>query len=171
MWWHRDLFEVEVKNLEFIKIHYVIMSEWKWFRKQREDLRWMEEWLEELFHRNLDEVPILTPIICDFGNRVTFGKNVWIGMNVSIWPGVTIGDYAVVAAGAVVTKDVEDYTVVAGVPSKVIKYLDQNKQKEWKRLRMHVVVVIMYISYDWRKWSYHMKYDAIRPTVWAKNFV
>ena len=141
------------------------------------------QYLEELFGRKLDDVRILTPFICDFGNRVTFGKgvfinhsailsasggiefedgcmaapglriatinhdmnerhtiytygkvtvkqNAWIGMNVTICPGVTIGKYAVVGAGAVVTKDVLDYAVVAGVPAKVIKMLDPNDQKE-----------------------------------------
>jgi acetyltransferase-like isoleucine patch superfamily enzyme len=139
--------------------------------------------LEELFGRKLDDVRILTPFICDFGNRVKFGKNVfinhsailsasggiefgdgvciapglriatinhdfnerhtkytygkvsikknaWLGMNVTVCPGVTIGEYAVVAAGAVVTKDVPDFAVVGGVPAKVIKMLDPSEQKE-----------------------------------------
>ena len=51
-------------------------------------------------------------------------------MNVTICPGVTIGEYSVVAAGAVVTKDVPPYAVVGGVPAKVIRYLDPNEQKE-----------------------------------------
>ena len=50
-------------------------------------------------------------------------RNVWIGANATILPGVTIGENAVVAAGAVVSKDVPDNTVVAGVPAKVIKRL------------------------------------------------
>lgn len=140
-------------------------------------------YLEELFQRKLDDVRILTPFICDFGNRVTFGKgvfinhsailsasggiefqdgvsvapgvriatinhdfnnrhtiytygkvvikkNAWIGMNATICPGVTIGKNSVVAAGAVVTKDVPDNAVVGGVPAKVIKMLDPNEQKE-----------------------------------------
>ncbi len=139
--------------------------------------------LEELFGRNLDDVRILTPFICDFGNRVKFGKgvfinhsatlsasggiefedgvmaapglkiatinhdmyerhtkytygkvhvkrNAWLGLNVTICPGVTIGENAVVGAGAVVTKDVPDNAVVGGVPAKVIKYLDSALQKE-----------------------------------------
>ena len=45
-------------------------------------------------------------------------------------PGVTIGEYAVVAAGAVVTKDVPDYAIVGGVPAKVIRYQDPSEQKE-----------------------------------------
>lgn len=141
------------------------------------------EYLEELFGRKLDDVRILTPFICDFGNRVKFGKgvfinhsailsasggiefedgvsvapgcriatinhdfnerhtkytygkvtikkNAWIGMNVTVCPGVTIGKYAVVAAGAVVTKDVPDYAVVGGVPAKVIKMQNPDDQKE-----------------------------------------
>ena len=139
--------------------------------------------LEELFSTSLDDVRILTPFQCDFGNRVKFGKNVfinhsailsssggiefedgvmcapglniatinhdmyqrhsiytygkvtikknaWIGLNVTICPGVTIGQYAVVAAGSVVTKDVPDHCVVAGVPAKIIKHLDPQAQKE-----------------------------------------
>ena len=54
----------------------------------------------------------------------------WLGMNVTICPGVTIGAYAVVAAGAVVTKDMPDYAVVGGVPAKVIRMLDPAEQKE-----------------------------------------
>ena len=52
---------------------------------------------------------------------VVIGNDVWIGANVVVLPGVTIGSHCVVAAGAVVTKDVPDHTLVAGVPAKVIK--------------------------------------------------
>lgn len=139
--------------------------------------------LEELFGQSLSDVRILTPFICDFGNRVKFGKNVfinhsailsasggiefedgvslapgcriatinhdfnnrhtiytygkvvikknaWLGMNVTICPGVTIGKYAVVAAGAVVTKDIPDYAVAGGVPAKVIKMQNPDEQNE-----------------------------------------
>lgn len=49
------------------------------------------------------------------------GNDVWIGGNVTILPGITIGNNVVVAAGAVVTKDVPDNCVVGGVPAKKIK--------------------------------------------------
>lgn len=52
---------------------------------------------------------------------VTIGDDVWIGTNAVILPGVTIGRHVVVAAGAVVTKDVPDHSLVAGVPAKVVK--------------------------------------------------
>lgn len=57
-------------------------------------------------------------------NPVVIGDDVWIGANSVILPGVTIGRHAVVAAGAVVTKDVPDNCVVAGVPARVIKQLE-----------------------------------------------
>ena len=61
---------------------------------------------------------------------MTVKKNAWLSLNVTICPGVTVGKYAVVAAGAVVTKDVPDYAVVGGVPAKVIRYLDPNEMKD-----------------------------------------
>ncbi len=141
------------------------------------------KYLEELFGRDLSDVRILTPFICDFGNRIKFGKgvfinhsailsasggiefedgvmiapgvriatinhdmnnrhtiytygkvtikkNAWLGMNVTICPGVTVGKYAVVGAGAVVTKDVPDYAVVGGVPAKVIRMQNPSEQQE-----------------------------------------
>lgn len=54
---------------------------------------------------------------------VVIGDDVWIGANCTILPGVTIGHNTVVAAGAVVTKDISDNCVAAGVPAKVIKRL------------------------------------------------
>ena len=56
---------------------------------------------------------------------VVIGDDVWIGANAVILPGVTIGSHCVVAAGAVVTKDVPDNTLVGGVPAKVIKKLSE----------------------------------------------
>ena len=55
---------------------------------------------------------------------IVLGRNVWVGSNATILPGVTIGDNAVVGAGAVVTKDVEANTIVGGVPAKLIKRIE-----------------------------------------------
>ena len=55
--------------------------------------------------------------------KVTLGRNVWVGAHATILPGVTIGDNSVVAAGAVVTKDVPANCVAAGVPARVVKRL------------------------------------------------
>ena len=53
---------------------------------------------------------------------VRIGNDVWIGQNVVIQQGVSIGDGAIVAAGSVVTRDVAPYTIVAGVPAKILRY-------------------------------------------------
>ncbi len=59
------------------------------------------------------------------GFPVNIGNDVWIGGKVSIMPGVTIGNNVVVAAGAVVTKNVPDNSLVGGVPAKIIKQLSE----------------------------------------------
>lgn len=56
---------------------------------------------------------------------VIIGKNVWIGDKATILPGVTIGDGAVIAANAVVTKSVQPYSIVAGTPAQIVKRRDQ----------------------------------------------
>lgn len=61
------------------------------------------------------------PLYNRFNNECVIGNDVWLAANSTICRGVTIGDGAVVAAGAVVTKDVAPYTIVAGVPAKPIK--------------------------------------------------
>jgi len=55
-------------------------------------------------------------------NFVEIEEDVWIGCGAKILPGVRIGIGSIIAAGAVVSKDVSPYSVVAGVPAKVIKY-------------------------------------------------
>ncbi|WP_244666174.1 sugar O-acetyltransferase [Lactobacillus nasalidis] len=68
----------------------------------------------------------------DFDNRmimrckpVTIKKNAWIGASVTIMPGVTIGENAVIGGGAVVTKDIPDNAIAAGVPAKVIRMVEK----------------------------------------------
>lgn len=53
--------------------------------------------------------------------KVDIGNDVWIGANVIILEGVKIGDGAIIAAGAVVTKDIPSYAIVGGIPAKIIK--------------------------------------------------
>ncbi len=53
---------------------------------------------------------------------VNIGDDVWLGRNVIVLPGVTIGDGAIIGAGAVVTKDIPPYAIVAGTPAKLIKF-------------------------------------------------
>ncbi len=61
------------------------------------------------------------PISGDLHSPVIIGQDVWIGANCVITPGVTIGEGAVVAAGSVVTKDIQKNSIVGGVPAKFIK--------------------------------------------------
>ena len=68
--------------------------------------------------------PQSRPPCCRLRPRCLMEKNVWIGSHATILSGVTIGENAIVAAGAVVTKDVPAGTVVGGLPAKVIRRLE-----------------------------------------------
>ncbi|MCI8557447.1 MAG: sugar O-acetyltransferase [Lachnospiraceae bacterium] len=61
---------------------------------------------------------------------ITIGTHVWIGSNATILPRVTLGDWAVVAAGAVVTQDVPPGAVVGGVPAKILKVIPEKSLQE-----------------------------------------
>jgi len=63
---------------------------------------------------------------------VIIKNDVWVGTGCVIMPGITIGNGAIIGAGSVVTKDVPDYAIVAGVPAKIIKF--RFKDKIIKRL-------------------------------------
>ena len=56
---------------------------------------------------------------------IIIGNHVWIGSNATVVPGVTIGEWSVVAAGAVVTKDVPPFTVVGGLPARILKNVEK----------------------------------------------
>ena len=56
------------------------------------------------------------------------GNDVWIGNNVNILDGITIGDGAIIATGAIVTKDVEAYSIVGGIPAKLISHRFSQKE-------------------------------------------
>jgi len=68
------------------------------------------------------DVPFVERQLCSKG-PVVIGDNVWIGEGACILPGVTVGGGSIVAANAVVTHDVPPYSIVAGVPARVIKQL------------------------------------------------
>lgn len=63
---------------------------------------------------------------CLLVKPVVIRRNAWIGAGTIILPGVTVGENAVVAAGAIVTKDVADNVIVAGVPAKVIRTIHKD---------------------------------------------
>lgn len=73
-------------------------------------------------HNIKKDVPIAYQGWSKSNNYVIINDDVWIGANSVILPGVTIGIGAVIGAGSVVTKDVPEYSVVAGNPAKIIKF-------------------------------------------------
>lgn len=77
--------------------------------------------------QQLKDSPISRPIVSK--GPIHIGKNVWIGEKATILPGVTIGDGAVIAANAVVNKDVPPYTLVAGVPAKILKKTNNSENQ------------------------------------------
>ena len=66
-------------------------------------------------------------------SEIVIGDGCWIGANVVITSGVKIGNYVVVAAGSVVTKDVPDYSIVAGNPARLLKQFNHATQ-QWDRV-------------------------------------
>lgn len=82
-----------------------------------------------LFRKYEDDLEITKPIV--------IGNDVYIGVRSIIMPGVTIGNNVIIAAGAVVTKDVPDNSVVGGVPARIIKTADEYFEKI-KRESLHL---------------------------------
>lgn len=96
-------------------------------------------------------------------NRPVFiGNDVWIGANVVILPGVTVGDGAILAAGAVITKDVEPYAIVGGVPAKLIRKRFDDKTIE------------IFLKIKWWDWPVEKIEENIelfyQPVVFCKKF-
>ncbi len=90
---------------------------------------------------------------------VIIGNDVWIGANVIILPGVHIGDGAVLAAGAVVTKDVDDYAIVGGVPAKVIRYRFDEEE------------VLKFREIQWWNWDIEKIMDNLELFYQPKKFL
>lgn len=96
-----------------------------------------EEVLESLSTNNESEVTYI-------------GNDVWIGINAIILDGVSIGNGAVVGAGAVITKNVPDYAIVVGIPGKIIGYrteVEKVDNKYWWELNDKVLVEAVLNSY------------------------
>lgn len=87
---------------------------------------------------------------------IRIGNDVWIGVGVTVMSGVTIGDGAVVAAHAVVTKNVEPYDVVGGVPAKIIK------------VRFPQAIVNQLLEIKWWNWP-DEKVQAAIPDILSRD--
>ena len=80
------------------------------------------DWVSTFPIRNYLGIPFPYDGMPTSKGEINIGHDVWIGTGVTILSGVTIGSGAIIAACSVVTKDIAPYSVVAGVPAKVIKY-------------------------------------------------
>ena len=76
--------------------------------------------------------------------NVRIGHDVWIGNNAIIMSGVTIGNGAIIAAGSIVTKNIEEYSIVAGVPARHLKY------------RFNENIIYEILKSEW--WNFDIKY-------------
>lgn len=106
---------------------------------------------------NCEKIERAGIVLKNINKQVYIGNDVWIGANSVILPGVHIGDGAVVAAGAVVTKDVEAYSVVGGVPAKFLKYrfspkiIERLKKIKWWNWSHEKVLENVEYMYDINK--------------------
>lgn len=98
---------------DFVSIHPVFFSTQKQGGFTFVNKKMFEE------HKYVDEKK---KYVCEIGN------DVWIGNNVLIMDGITIEDGVIIAAGSIVTKDVEPYSIVGGIPSRIIRYRFNEEQ-------------------------------------------
>lgn len=76
--------------------------------------------------------PVIRNKQLEYGKEIHIGDNVWVGGNTVINPGVTIGNNVVIGSGSVVTKDIPDNVVAAGVPCRVIREITEKDTAYWK---------------------------------------
>lgn len=98
-------------------------------------------------------------IVSDGNKSVVIGDDVWIGQNAIILPGIHVGKGAVIGAGAIVTKDIPDYSIAVGVPAKVIK----------KRFNDDVVEKLK--SIEWAKWDDEKIKDTLQDFYDHETFI
>lgn len=115
-------------------------------------------WWVNIINHDKHNIDKLTTCEIHFKNKfqnrwgdINIWDDVWIGCWVTILPGITIGDWSIVWAGSVVTKDIEAYTVVAWIPAKKIKMRFNNEQisaikkLNWTSLDLNKVEKILVI--------------------------
>lgn len=100
----------------------------------------------------------------EFKKPTEIGNDVWVGENVFFAGGLTIGDGAVVLAGAVVTKDVPPYAIVGGVPAKVIRY-----RYDEETIRFLLDLKWWNKDVEWLRENWELLCDIDKLKVYCKN--
>ena len=72
----------------------------------------------------INQIPYVSEVLTKCA-PIKIEDNVWIGANVTILPGITVGTHSVIGAGSVVTKDVEPFSIYAGVPARKIRSIKE----------------------------------------------
>ena len=94
-------------------------------------------------------------------SAIVIGNDCWINSNVIFVSGVKVGDGAVVLAGAVVTRDVPPYTIVAGVPAKVIKYRYEEDDRLWLMEHKWWNKDLAWLQSNWESFNDIAKFRAL----------
>ena len=113
--------EIEIGDYTLISWNVVLMDTYRLPFDPIERQRQLE-FVSGRFPRYIDGELLAQPI--------RIGRNVWIGFDACVLPGVTIGEGAIVGARSVVTQDVPPYSVVAGNPARLIKYLEMQDKND-----------------------------------------
>ena len=113
--------EIEIGDYTLISWNVVLMDTYRLPFDPIERQRQLER-VSERLPRHIDAEVLARPI--------RIGRNVWIGFDACVLPGVTIGEGAIVGARSVVTQDVPPYSVVAGNPARLIKYLEMQDKND-----------------------------------------
>lgn len=144
-------------SLDAVTTHPILDHRLFFSRKEKD----MRKAFIEKYGKHRNNAPFQNSELRD-NQPVEIGNDVWIGANVILLPGITIGDGAVIAAGAVVTKNVEPYAIMGGIPAKLIRHRFEKKQVE------------AFMRIKWWEWSIEKIEENIelfyQPELFCKQF-
>jgi NDP-sugar pyrophosphorylase family protein len=115
-------------------------------------------WVFERFTEYTEIVDRINVLPSSDSPRTVIGNDVWIGRNCTILTGVTIGDDAIIGANAVVTKDVENYTIVGGVHARFIR-------RRFDEKTISELLKLQWWDYDLKPLRSLLSYDKIGRSI------